>query len=378
LKIIITDAYSRKSFDVINILKNKYNFDLLLFSKKGYRVQLPIVYGQKVYRLRDENYECFQEDFINVINEYENEELIFFPLSEERILDFYDFLEEDSNYDISYLLPERDIFELSRNKKEFQRYCETHNIPIPKSYVKDDIDSLAVNFRPVVAKLQVGAGSVGMKYVDKVENLHVLHEIDYDKYLIQEKITSERGIHGGFFLCKKGEVKSYYGHKRIRTFPEKGGVTVFSKSELNKEIKQIGSQLLKKMNWDGLAMIEFMHDKESDTWKVIELNPRLWGSILLAEFCNSDLILNYINLCRKIDVNEIKPNTDRYIKWIFPFEILSFLKGKIGIKDLLNLDKKKICYINVTYGRWLSVILFQLYFTFNFSSVKRFFKKLFS
>ena len=69
-----------------------------------------------------------------------------------------------------------------------------------------------------------------MKYVEKPDQLSVLDDINADHYLIQEKVVSARDIHGFFCVAKEGEVISWHGHERLRTFPERGGVTVFSRS----------------------------------------------------------------------------------------------------------------------------------------------------
>lgn len=378
MKVIITDAGSRKSFDVINILKRVYGLETLLFSNSGQSFFLPVVYGQKVYRLKYDTYNNFRTDFTQALNQHKNEQFYYLPLSEESTLHFYDFIKEESSFKISFLLPEKGIFELTRNKKEFQKFCEDNSLPVPRSYNKQNIDELSADFRPVVAKKTIGAGSVGMKYVETEDQLHILENINYESYLIQEKIESRQNIHGGFYLCEEGKVLVYHGHLRIRTFPDKGGVTVFSKADLNEELKAIGERLLKKLNWNGFAMIEFMFDKKNKEWKIIELNPRLWGSVMLSEFCNSFLLINYLNLCQDKPLRRDKIEPERYIRWFFPFELMSFIKGKMSFSEFFNFKRKKTCYINFTYSRWDATILYLFYFTFNTNSIARFFKKIFS
>jgi len=103
-------------------------------------------------------------------------------------------------------------------------------------------------------------------------------------------------VPGVFYLFENGKMVSYYGHKRIRTYTIEGGVTVYSKISFNEQIKKMGENLLSKLNWSGLAMVEFLFDKRVNDYKIIEVNPRLWGSIFLSEFANTKFIRNYINL----------------------------------------------------------------------------------
>ena len=377
MKIIITDANSRKAFDIINILRREYQYDLLLFSSRGHRFPLPMVYRQQVHRLNMESYTTFKNDFRSALERDMHEEYVYIPVSEEPTLFFYDFIKDNRDFDIKYLLPEKSDFERVRDKKEFQLFCEEYELPVPMSYDRETLFLLERNFHPVIAKLKIGAGSVGMKYIEEPGQLDQIRKLEDEEYLIQEKIVSSKKIFGGFYLCQKGEIKVYHGHERIRTFPEKGGVTVFSKASFVEELKRTGEDLLKKLNWNGFAMIEFLYDDLSGEWKIIELNPRLWGSIMLSEYCESSLLSNYVKLARNevIEIKEIR--TERFIRWVFPFEVISLLKGKLSFSEFFNSSNRDICYINVSYSEWMTSLLFHLYFIFNGRSVKRFFKKIF-
>jgi len=382
MKIVITDADSRKGYDIINILKNVYGYELILFSSGGNRFPLPLIYGQKVYQLRIDNQDDFTRDLNSALDGEggSKDNFCYMAVSETPTLLLYGYLDRKEKYSdvITALLPDIDTFQLARNKKSFQEYCETLHLPVPKSYNGTVIQDLQNEFRPVIAKLNIGTGSVGMKYVEEKEHLNLLENIDHEKYLIQEMIRSDRKIYGAFYLCKDGELISYHGHRRIRTFPEKGGVTVYSKADYDAGIRDSGAKLLKQLNWNGFAMIEFMYDLEDQTWKMIELNPRLWGSVMLSEFCNASLLGNYVRLCSGEPTIKVAVDPDRYIRWIFPFDLLNLLKGNVGISEFFRLNRHNTCYINFTYGRWYSNLLFQLFFTFNIRSIKRYFKKIFS
>jgi len=380
MKILVTDADSRKGYDIINILKNVHGYELILFASSGNRLVLPSVYGQIVHQINVENSSLFTQNLNSALDLQDSSAFCYMAVSEKATLCFYDYMRNEEKYAdrISFMLPELDTFQLARNKKQFQEYCETKGLPVPKSYGGHNINDLKNQFRPVIAKKNIGAGSVGMIYVEQKQDLQRLNEIEHNAYLIQEKIESDKNIHGGFYLCNDGETISYHGHRRIRTFPEKGGVTVYSSTDETEEIRQIGEDLLKKLNWSGFAMIEFMYDVNAQQWKIIELNPRLWGSIMLSEFCDASLLENYVRMCKNEPPVNNKVLSERYIRWLFPFEFLNLIRGDVSLRKFLNQDNKSICYINFTYGSWMSNLLFQLFFTFNVRSVTRYFKKIFS
>lgn len=66
---------------------------------------------------------------------------------------------------------------------------------------------------------------------------------------------------GAFFLCDKGKVISAYSHKRIRTMPEEGGVTVLSQMDYNDVLIAQGKKLLEEVGWSGLIMLEYLYDE---------------------------------------------------------------------------------------------------------------------
>jgi len=375
MKVIVTDTESRKSYDVVNILKKKYEFKVIVAGGKNTNFQLPILYAQDVYFLSTESYKEFEENFLNILNDHENEDLVYLPVAEKTTKFLYYFVNKNEAPNLKYLLPSTEIFKMCSDKGAFQAFCEKKGFPVPKSIKPNQLEAFNRNFRPLIAKLHSSQGSVGLLNIEQKEDLKKLENVDLDQYVIQEKVVSEQKVSGAFFLCKKGRVYRAYTHDRLRTFPRDGGVTVYSQSGFNQDIVDIGADVLKALNWDGLAMIEFMKDAYSGEWKIIEINPRIWGSVLLSSFSGADLLKGYVDLCRSYPVKQ-QPVQKKFIRWLFPFDLLNFLKGNISLKTLLHWDLKNTCYINFTYSSWWSALAFMIYFTFNVHSIKRFLKKL--
>jgi len=376
MKVIIPDAQSRKAFDIINMLERVHGYDLLLFAPPGTNRLLRAIYGQKVYPLSVDTYDSFRRDLLSATDEVGDDDYIWMTVSEEPTLYFYELMEKEPHQPIRHLLPDRTMFELARNKANFQAFCEERELPVPASFSVEDLMELEQNFRPVIAKKRIGAGSVGMKYVEKPEQLSLLEDITIDDYLVQEKVESSRKIHGIFCVANEGEIISWHGHERLRTFPEKGGVTVFSRAQFDEDLKEIASRLLRELNWSGFAMVEFLQDDRTGEWKIIELNPRLWGSVMLSEFCGANLLSNYVKLLTGEKPVTGEGLSGRYIRWMFPFEVISLMKRSISLREFLNRSGLKTCYINFTYSGTLRAVLFQAYFIFNGRSISRFFKKL--
>lgn len=374
MKVLITDPFLRKTFDIVNIFKHNNISIVICFNGNFFqKLLVKLLYFSSIEKLSEDN---FNKDLKLIENKYK-EELVFFPLEEDKVLKFYDYLKVE-NTNIKFLLPTEDNFNLVRNKNQFSNFCLKENINVPLEFSFDEVENFKELPCNLIIKPNIGSGSVGIKYVDTKEEFKSLRIENKDNYLIQERIDNGKDILGGFFLFDKGKLVSYYGHKRIRTYPEKGGVTVYSKVEFNEDLKKSGELLLSKLNWSGIAMVEFLFDKNSNSYKIIEVNPRAWGSIMLSEFSNSNMLENYINLSLKKNIKEKKLRNDAYIRWFFPFDLISYIKKKGKINEFWKFNLKDTCYINFTYGNFFNTSLFLLINIFDFNKLKKLFRKVFN
>jgi predicted ATP-grasp superfamily ATP-dependent carboligase len=99
--------------------------------------------------------------------------------------------------------------------------------------------------------------------------------------LAQEVITGP-GI-GVFVLMQDGMVRAAFGHQRIREKPPSGGVSVLRRSlPVPAELLEKTSDLLRCLEWTGVAMVEYKRDVRTGDHVLMEINGRFWGSLQLA------------------------------------------------------------------------------------------------
>jgi len=375
-KILITDIFLRKTFDVVNIIKRQHpNKDILLLTDRlsfFNRLKCKLFYNSSnLFLLRKG--ENFNADLNQITENFPNQKLIYLPIEEDTTLNFYNYLDSE-NYEqnIKSLLPEKSIFNLSRDKELLNLFCEENEIPCPKLITKSKFENKDFQL-PIIVKLKKGSGSKGIVYID---NEHELSEnnIRFEKNLVQERLPNPKNVEGGFYLCKNGKILSFYSHQRIRTFPECGGVTVFSKATHSEKIKHAGETIIEKLNWNGLLMIEFIFDERDGKYKLIEINPRMWGSVLLSEFCGANFLQKYIDLVSGISSVENKSVNDCCIRWIFPYDIIYFIKNLTNPFQFFN-SPENTCHINFTYSSFFRSFTFILLSYFDLSKIFRLFKK---
>ena len=377
--ILISDIFIRKAFDVISIIQYSFPGNKLILGLPSFDmftlINASILYkGNAEYlntRSKEEFYKCLD----NISNKYFEDTIIYIPVEEESTLFFLSYISIFGNKNFSYLLPELSVFETVRNKYSLNKYCSENGINSPKLYNIHELKNLTENDYPILLKPCIGSGSKGIiRLISDVDlTVDIYKQVLSQEYMAQELIPNGKEVKGAFFLCRNGEIIRAYCHERIRTSPPSGGVTVFSKVAINERIIFEGSKLLESVKWNGLVMLEFLYDPQSDCYKIIEANPRLWGSIMLSEYSGANLLENYIRICMSIDIRRGIIRENVYIRWLFPIDILNYLKSGLRIKDFWKI--KNTCFVNWTYAPKLAAIYYNMISVFYFKNIYRFFRK---
>jgi predicted ATP-grasp superfamily ATP-dependent carboligase len=375
IPVIVTDLQNRKAFDLFQILCRKQGYRPIATADVSLPVAwiLSLIYLRPVMRLRKA---FFEQDLEKILKNIREKTVIFFPTEESMIEAYYE--NEFHRQKLVALIPPRESFEMVRNKKRFVSYCERYGFPVPKMYDPKTLLSLEELPSALIVKPVYGSGAAGIHFItDKTELKELLKSIDVDNYLFQELLENPASVEGGFFIFREGECLGYYGHRRIRTYPPEGGVTVFSKCEENEKLRKMGEELLKSLHWSGLAMVEFLYDIRSKEYKIIEVNPRVWGSIMLSECCGIPFIENYLRLSVGKEILMPQRTQKHYLRWVFPWDFLLYLKGKCTSKTFWNFDRNDTCYINISYATLWSSVTFLFFNIVNPSKIAKLMKKVF-
>jgi predicted ATP-grasp superfamily ATP-dependent carboligase len=99
--------------------------------------------------------------------------------------------------------------------------------------------------------------------------------------MVQQRIVGP-GI-GIFLLVWEGTVRALFAHRRLREKPPAGGVSVYRESvAADASLVERSRKLLARLNWQGVAMVEYKIDAATGTPYLMEINGRFWGSLQLA------------------------------------------------------------------------------------------------
>lgn len=139
---------------------------------------------------------------------------------------------------------------------------------------------------PLVLKPDMGEGGRGLFYCHTLPELRLaLGKINQNDqtYLAQEMVASGGyGLGVSILMDAEQNVLASFTHKRLREYPIQGGPSSLRQAVHHAQAEKDAVTLLKKMKWQGVAMVEFKVDPYSDRAFFLEINPRFWGSLPLA------------------------------------------------------------------------------------------------
>ncbi len=150
------------------------------------------------------------------------------------------------------IVPAHHIMRRAANKFEVAKLCSALGIPAPESY---HIPGEAV-LKPLH-----GRGSQGRQYVKDM--------------VFQQRVSGAAIGVGLLFL--DGELVARCCWRRVSEYTRDGGWSVVRESIRSPTHEQMAEKLMQGLGWQvGACMVEFKGNH------VIEVNPRLWGSLQLS------------------------------------------------------------------------------------------------
>jgi predicted ATP-grasp superfamily ATP-dependent carboligase len=188
-------------------------------------------------------------------------------------------------------------------------------ITCPETWIVHDITDLdtiaAKAVFPLVIKVRNSSGSAGVDYASSPEQLRATFSAMVKKFrlenrelpIIQEYVRGEG--YGVSMLFNNGELRAQCTHRRLREYPVSGGSSTLRESVHHPAMERIARELLGHYQWHGLAMVEFKL-RESDKKPVLmEINPRMWGSINLSILAGVDFPLLLYTMAVEGDVKPV-------------------------------------------------------------------------
>lgn len=226
---------------------------------------------------------------------------------------------------VSMVLPDYEQILIAHNKDRWSPIACQLDIPVPRSYSTEQLRTGAVRAQdlryPVLVKPKQGGGAWGIQHIASSAALEMLLSCDncnglpWNRFFVQEKISGD--THCVAMLLNKGKLRAKVAYQQLRDYPVTGGQATMRVSLRSDKAEAYLQHLLESLNWHGVCQADFVMDKDTQVPYLIDLNPRLWGSLAQASASGVDFPSLIYQLAREGDVAPVTEfRTGVVTRWI--------------------------------------------------------------
>lgn len=188
-------------------------------------------------------------------------------------------------------VPQEEAVAIVSDKRLTYGFAQEHGIPAPRTWTPENEEELAGLKCPYPVILKPARRNpffrlTGRKAfrADDWRELVALYRrlaplVAPGGLMVQELIPGgPRGLYSFAALAAAGEPVAWLVANRLRQHPmDFGRATTFATTVTNPELAALGRRILKRLSFDGLCEVEFMHDPRDGAYKFLEINARIWG-----------------------------------------------------------------------------------------------------
>jgi protein-tyrosine-phosphatase/predicted ATP-grasp superfamily ATP-dependent carboligase len=242
--------------------------------------------------------------WLNALDQERNYELIV-PTTETSLLGLRS-LDEISPLRTKAVLPSNLALDIALDKEKTWRLARDLSVPVPRSTLISTMEEIGqADQYPIVLKplrskmviegeLQTLAVAVVKNEAERREQLQRWLQITP---VLEQQYVSGRGM-GAEFLFDHGRKVWHFVHERVHEFPLSGGASSYRRSiEPPARLLHDAEKLLTALQWHGVAMVEFKMEANGQHW-LMEINPRLWGSLALSIDSGVDFPMGLVQVAR--------------------------------------------------------------------------------
>lgn len=168
--------------------------------------------------------------------------------------------------------------------------------------------------KPIHSKVATPSGVVSLSVKicsNETERQNALRRMLQLTPVLEQEYFAGRGI-GIEMLFENGAPRWAFAHERVHELPVDGGASTYRRSiEPPPQLLEASIRLLEHLRWHGVGMVEFKLAANGD-YRLMEINPRLWGSLPLAVMAGVNFPLGLLRIARGAPVGE-QPRFRRHV-----------------------------------------------------------------
>ena len=304
--VLIPDGNSTWALNVINCLSQNTDYKLFVLSDKK-RTATKYSKHTAYYKYYKKTSDKAWLDIIS--KEIENQNIsVIVPIAEEEFR-FWILNQQLLPNTVKVIpLPQINNFEAAINKHQLSHFLNKHNLSHPKYNRFENFDayskeSLELNF-PIIIKPLHEKGGDG---IEKFENKQAL-DLYLNKHSKSDELFFQEYIEGYDIdcsvLCLDGNISKYTIQKGKLEGDNSFAPQLCFDFFKNDALLDVVTQLMKALQWSGVAHIDLRYDEKANDYKIIEVNARFWGSVEGSKFAG----INFPDLAIQLALNNAIEN----------------------------------------------------------------------
>ncbi len=232
-------------------------------------------------------------------------------------------------------MPPAESYKIASDKELTIHLAGSAGVPAPLTIVPHTLAAARAAGKdigyPLIMKPARSSGSRGVRLIRDAEELADSYEAalsQYGRVLLQEYIPNDGPGSGVGIAAVDGKVTAAFSYQRIREFPISGGPSTLRVSTDNPELREHARTLMEALGWNGVAMVEFKFDKRAGKHLLMEINPRLWGSLALATYAGINFPVLAVEAALGVASTVSPYSVGIMCRWLVPGDIARFLADR--------------------------------------------------
>lgn len=262
INVLITSSGVASAVNVISALKKSKKFNVKIHATDMDQDAVGLYIADDYSIISPSNHPNYLDEILEII---ERKKINFvFPMHSSEIEIFSKNIKIFQDKNIGLIVPPIECVKLCNSKRDFFKFMEFNNIPIPRLYKYEECHG---NF-PLFIKPNTGSSSYGAMKLNSIEELDFNFKSKVDEYIIQEFIDWDE-ITVDCYVSTSDVLIGCVPRYRVKV---KDGKSVVSKTFKNSLITSACKEILSLIKYRGVCNLQFFI-KEHE-YKLIEINPR--------------------------------------------------------------------------------------------------------
>jgi predicted ATP-grasp superfamily ATP-dependent carboligase len=185
--------------------------------------------------------------------------------------------------------PDADVIACALDKEATAALADRVGVPTPRSVSWRADPAVSAAPPPLAFPLYAKSHTLGTQQtplrepIDDIAALRALARgaASESRFVLQEFIPGDDV--GVAALMSRGRRLAMFQYRILRCGPAHGGPPVMTRSEpLDAALADCTERILRALEWEGVAELDYRHDRRTGRFAFLEINARFWGSLSAA------------------------------------------------------------------------------------------------